>query len=286
MFGSLHRPRLAFRPDWVTVGRVRPAAASLVLALLLAAPATGAVSFEQTPYPLDDEPGADAIALRLADLDGQHGLDIVATNYGGREVVVLLNQGNGVFGGAQGYSIHEPDDGMACATPQQLEIGQFNPTVDSYLDVMVSCFGPVARLFGDGTGQLGNLDHDTVSFLGGGPIELGEMNGGGAPELIYGGEAGGGNQYLTCMGSFPAGNFSFASCAETPMARRSSRLHRRTWTATETPTSSSAEATGARPTSRCSCGGPAAGRLSTSPTWSTQLPSWRTPVRPTSTGTA
>ncbi|MGC8641115.1 MAG: FG-GAP-like repeat-containing protein [Isosphaeraceae bacterium] len=122
-------------------------------------------------------------SVTLADLDGQHGLDIIATDPTGNQVWVLLNQGNGKFGTPTPYSTG------AGSNPADVAVADLG---NGHLDIVTANSGDntVSILLGDGTGAFQqhedyDVDTDPVAVAIGsfvqnrGPLDLFTANEGG-----------------------------------------------------------------------------------------------------------
>lgn len=177
------RPFLAFRRALLALA-IFAAAATAHPSIATA----GVFSFTRTDYLLESFfSGLDSVAV--ADLDGVNGPDILVLSYtagGGHGVVnVLLNDGDGTF-------TPEPQDFDACDGAGSLVVGQFNPSVDSHLDVAMICGDQqtLGRMLGDGQGHFGAVQTVGVGYLTGASpaaavtfLRTGAMDG---PTLVFG----------------------------------------------------------------------------------------------------
>jgi hypothetical protein len=124
----------------------------LVACLVPANAFAGTVGFTTTPIATSPAPNDVAVG----DLDGKNGPDIVVS--AGEELKVMLNNGNGTFGAAQGYP-------TGCPT-YQVELADVTTTgtdlpADGKLDAVVFCvknsgdLKQIGRLAGNGAGGFG-----------------------------------------------------------------------------------------------------------------------------------
>jgi hypothetical protein len=139
--------------------------------------ADAAVSFQRTDTPLTQS-GAPSSpdSIAVANMDEVLGPDILLSFYSGTgasQVGVLLNKGDGSFNPVARHD--------SCLYGADVHTADLN--LDTHQDVVEACFGPLARLFGDGTGALGAPQ--TFSFGGSGHVIPAELTGGGAPELVF-----------------------------------------------------------------------------------------------------
>ena len=124
----------------------------LALAVLCAVPgAASAASFVRTDIPVA---GGGPDAVKLADLDGRNGLDLVISIYAADKVGVLMNNGAGGLAPMLTYD--------ACNGPVDVELGDVMAESggllgDGKLDAVVACVdsGGVARLPGNGKAASG-----------------------------------------------------------------------------------------------------------------------------------
>jgi Calx-beta domain/FG-GAP-like repeat len=118
-------------------------------------------------------------ALRMADLNGNGDLDIVAVNYDANNVSVLLGNGSGGFVAASGTPA------LVGSAPVDLATGDFN--LDGKLDVVTansSNGSSVSTLLGDGTGHF-----QTATFIASGgstprAVITADLNGDGRSDII------------------------------------------------------------------------------------------------------
>ena len=121
----------------------------------------------------------EALDVKIADLRNNGRQDLVVAN-GSRGMVVLLNTGNGHFGGPTIYvpTCHN------CQGPDACVVADFN--LDGHLDVACATNIDNSYLFyGKGNGKFGPSIpiHDTIYFKGGFSIAAGDFNNDGAPDL-------------------------------------------------------------------------------------------------------
>jgi hypothetical protein len=155
------------------------AAMMAAASLGVAAPAQAAFRFDRTDMSLSIGTNQRLTDVSAADLDGANGPDIVVSARGDNMVYVLLNQGGGTFAGPVGYSACAPSTGAA----GQIVTGQLNVTQDQRLDVAVAC-GVLTVLHGNGAGALGAPVPTALASSG--SLAVGELTGGGGPELLTG----------------------------------------------------------------------------------------------------
>jgi hypothetical protein len=147
----------------------------LIAGLITSAPDAGAaVTFHRTDTPLAAAPES----LAVANMDEVHGTDVLLGFYSGSATVpstigVFLNKGDGTFNAP---AVHD-----SCLYGADLHTADLN--VDGHQDVVEACFGPLARSFGNGAGDLTAVQ--TFSFGTRGHVIPAEITGSGAPELVF-----------------------------------------------------------------------------------------------------
>jgi len=141
--------------------------------------------------------------IEIGDLDGASGADIVmATFVSGANpdsrLVRYLNAGGGSFapGGAT----------TSCNFGYDLLVHNFSPGSDSNLDALVNC----GFLLGDGAGGFAAPTPTGAPALSD-TLALAELNGGGAPEVVYGGPQGATTRVI-CFASWNSPDLSNGGC--------------------------------------------------------------------------
>jgi Tol biopolymer transport system component len=177
--------------------------AALLLALAPAA-ARADFSFDRTDF--DTATSAGLFDVAIADLGGANGPDIVATAINRNKLELLRNQGGGTFAAP----VERDACGNGNASPAQIVAGQFD--ADPVGDVAVAC-GFVAIVPGGGADGLGAPQ--AMAWQTRGIVAAGELNGGGATELVFGGPAGG-NKAVLCFLIQPFSSAN-ANCGNDPM---------------------------------------------------------------------
>jgi Ca2+-binding RTX toxin-like protein len=145
------------------------------------------VTFQRTDTPLDAAP--DSIAV--ANLDETQGADVLLGFYDNSgstpsKIGVFLNKGNATFNAPIQYD--------SCLYGADVHTTDVN--VDGHQDAVEACFGPLARMFGNGAGVL--AAPQTFSFGTRGHVIPAEVNGGGGPELVFA-TLGPNNHYHLCF---------------------------------------------------------------------------------------
>ncbi len=147
-----------------------------LLAVLAAAPAQAAITFNQTSY----DTGGASYTIRSGDLNGDGKLDLVTANDGDSTVSVMLGNGNGTFAPYANYFVRALDPGSIAA--HGLVVADFNG--DGKLDAAVTGrdYAEVDVLLGNGSGGLGAAisspsSKNSFSLAGG------DFNGDGKPDL-------------------------------------------------------------------------------------------------------
>ena len=163
--------------------RLRAGVCAVVLSIVHAA-AAGAAVFTG---PFDYSAGTNPVSIALGDIDGDGDPDLVTCqNYNEGLVTILLNDGAGAFREAPGSPLR------GIGFPLSAEFGQFNPSVDRNLDLVVVSFVSynvsTASLFlGDGAGgfRLGDvLTLQDVGFIGR-KVAVADYNGDGYDDLAF-----------------------------------------------------------------------------------------------------
>ncbi len=125
-------------------------------------------------YELTDYPGLRDVVL--GDLNGDDALDIVAVSDSASAVVVMLNQGGGVFGPPTGFAVGE--------APAAVALGDWNR--DGRLDAVAvnNLDDSLSVLLGNGRG--GFVPQQNPISVGSGPIAVvpGDLNGDGRVDLV------------------------------------------------------------------------------------------------------
>ena len=130
----------------------------------------------RSSYPHTTAPLAPSLSsVTLADLDGQHGLDIIAADPNDNEVWVLLNNGDGTFGPATPFATgSKPMDVVAA------DLG------NGHVDIITanSADSTVSVLLGNGDGTFPTPHQDFP--VGAGPVALavGDLNNDGHPDVV------------------------------------------------------------------------------------------------------
>jgi hypothetical protein len=152
--------------------------AAAVLAFALAPTDALAFDFARTDF---DAPGTNDQRLydvAIADLGNPKGKDIVVSANGRNTLVLLRNLGGGAFA--------QPVERDACGPtnggPWQIVAGRFNAGPEG--DIAVAC-NFVTLVPGDGAGEL-FAPQKKAALPARGSIAAGELNGGGAQELVFG----------------------------------------------------------------------------------------------------
>jgi hypothetical protein len=109
-------------------------------------------------------------------MDEAHGPDVLLGYYNAgapSKIGVFLNKGDATF--------NSPTDYPSCSDGADVHTADLN--VDGHQDVVEACFGPLARMFGDGAGGLSAPQ--TFSYGTRGHVIPAELTGSGAPELVF-----------------------------------------------------------------------------------------------------
>jgi hypothetical protein len=163
----------------------RLALIALVLPALVAVPAVARadVSFSRTDVALTDgvKP-SEPVAVKLADVDGVNGPDILTNLYSGglsgtSDLGVQINRGDGTFDPLVRYPL--------CDGATDLVVADLD--LDGHLDVATTCAdGHLEKLLGDGHGGFGPVQEFSEGANGNRrDLEAAEVNGGGSPELVF-----------------------------------------------------------------------------------------------------
>lgn len=181
------------------------AGAAVVAALCVTVPATAATPPAISFGPPTNAPapaGNGGFATATGDVNGDGKADIVAIDYHGNALLVSLGNGDGTFRTATVLPLDTTGDKMTCNGPEDLAVGDLNR--DGNLDVAVACtlttgptihgdlngVGSVVTVFGNGDGTFGAeaLHYFPLPNLvsSGEPwaIEIADLNGDGAPEIV------------------------------------------------------------------------------------------------------
>jgi hypothetical protein len=173
------------------VGLLAAAATLTVASFGVASPASAAVSFGRTDYPLPEgtwtggggtAPRSEVLtSAALVDLNNDNKLDIVVANGYTGKVVVLRNQGDGTFAPAQSFAACQNNSLVS-----DIVAGQLSPQTDQNPDVAVTCEveGGVWRLLGDGLGALGPAQSISPNNAVG-PVLLGHLSNNPYGDLVY-----------------------------------------------------------------------------------------------------
>jgi FG-GAP-like repeat len=116
--------------------------------------------------------------VESADLNGDGKADLALSNYGSKDITVLLGDGSGRFSAAPGSPVATGGD------PRAFAIADLNG--DGRLDLAVPIPNRVAILLGDGTGRFGSAPGSPLVVpqrSGPGRVTVAEFNGDGKPDL-------------------------------------------------------------------------------------------------------
>jgi hypothetical protein len=137
----------------------------------------GAFSFQRTDFDAPGTSNQQLFDVAIADLGNPKGKDIVVSAYARNTLVLLRNLGGGAFA----QPVERNGCGPANDGPWQIVAGHFNAGPAG--DIAVAC-GFVTLVPGDGAGEL--LAPQKSPWTARGSITAGELNGGGAQELVFG----------------------------------------------------------------------------------------------------